>query len=69
MKHDTKKNAKRNSYQETIFWRNVQPSNIVLLYNTVYKIDFELFGYSPWNYFTDINLPEKASQVKRLLEG
>lgn len=30
-------------------------------------MDFELFNYIPWDYFTTIGMHEKAAEVKRLI--
>ena len=48
------------------FWKDTQPKNIAAIYQ-VYRMDFELFDYSPTEYFTQIGLPEKAREVERIL--
>lgn len=48
------------------FWSSLAPEVIADLYE-VYRIDFELFGYSLAEYFRPIGLEAKAAEVERIL--
>ena len=59
--HERKTNTSMESH-ETKFWKNVRPSNIAGLF-AAYRMDFELFGYDPAKYFSQIGLSQKTEEV------
>jgi hypothetical protein len=65
--HDSKENAGTSEFNADVrFWREIRADKIALVYK-VYKMDFVLFGYDPVDYFVQIGLPEKATEVRKAI--
>ena len=50
---------------EHSFWANVTDEVILQCFNT-YRLDFDMFDYSPVKYFESLGLPEKSQLFKSM---